>query len=369
MSPTAKPVPALFTPFRIGDIALRNRIVMAPLTRNRATRGNDAPNALNVEYYRQRAGAGLIITEGTQVSQQGQGYVWTPGMYTAEQIAGWKAITDAVHAEGGAIVAQLWHVGRVSHVSLQPGGQAPVAPSARVANTKTYIESGFAAVSAPRELSLDEIPAIIGEFVAAAQNAKAAGFDGIELHGAHGYLIDQFLRDGSNTRTDAYGGSVENRVRFALEVIEAVSKVFPKGRVGIRISPVSPANDARDSDPQALFMHLAARLSEAGIAFIHVVEGATREARDYLPFDYAALRRAFSGAYIANNGFTRELAIETIETGSADAIAFGRLFIANPDLVERLRRAAPLNTPVVETFYGGDATGYTDYPALADAAA
>jgi N-ethylmaleimide reductase len=369
MSPTAKPVPALFTPFRIGDIALRNRIVMAPLTRNRATRGNDAPNALNVEYYRQRAGAGLIITEGTQVSQQGQGYVWTPGMYTAEQIAGWKAITDAVHAEGGAIVAQLWHVGRVSHVSLQPGGQAPVAPSARVANTKTYIESGFAAVSAPRELSLDEIPAIIGEFVTAAQNAKAAGFDGIELHGAHGYLIDQFLRDGSNTRTDAYGGSIENRVRFALEVIEAVSKVFPKGRVGIRISPVSPANDARDSDPQALFMHLAARLSEAGIAFIHVVEGATREARDYLPFDYAALRKAFSGAYIANNGFTRELAIETIETGSADAIAFGRLFIANPDLVERLRRDAPLNTPVVETFYGGDATGYTDYPALADATA
>jgi N-ethylmaleimide reductase len=369
MSPTAKPVPALFTPFRIGDIALRNRIVMAPLTRNRATRGNDAPNALNVEYYHQRAGAGLIITEGTQVSQQGQGYVWTPGMYTAEQIAGWKAITDAVHAEGGAIVAQLWHVGRVSHVSLQPGGQAPVAPSARVANTKTYIESGFVAVSAPRELSLDEIPAIIGEFVTAAQNAKAAGFDGIELHGAHGYLIDQFLRDGSNTRTDAYGGSVENRVRFALEVIEAVSKVFPKGRVGIRISPVSPANDARDSDPQALFMHLAARLSEVGIAFIHVVEGATREARDYLPFDYGALRKAFSGAYIANNGFTRELAIETIETGSADAIAFGRLFIANPDLVERLRRDAPLNTPVVETFYGGDAKGYTDYPALTEAAA
>lgn len=369
MSSTAKPVPALFTPFRIGDIALRNRVVMAPLTRNRATHGNDAPNALNVEYYRQRASAGLIITEGTQVSQQGQGYVWTPGMYTAAQIAGWKAITDAVHAEGGAIIAQLWHVGRVSHVSLQPGGQAPVAPSARVANTKTYIESGFAAVSAPRELALDEIPAIIGEFVTAAQNAKAAGFDGIELHGAHGYLIDQFLRDDSNTRTDAYGGSIENRVRFALEVVEAVSKVFPKGRVGIRISPVSPANDARDSDPQALFMHLAAKLSEAGIAFIHVVEGATREARDYLPFDYGALRKAFKGAYIANNGFTRELAIETVETGAADAIAFGRLFIANPDLVERLRRDAPLNTPVVETFYGGDAKGYTDYPALTEQAA
>ncbi|PTM41104.1 alkene reductase [Bosea sp. 124] len=369
MSHSDPSVPALFTPFRIGDIAIRNRIVMAPLTRNRATHGNDAPNALNVEYYRQRASAGLIITEGTQVSQQGQGYVWTPGMYTPEQIAGWKAITDAVHAEGGKIVAQLWHVGRVSHVSLQPGGQAPVAPSARVANTKTYIASGFAAVSPPRALTLDEIPAIIGEFVSAAENAKAAGFDGIELHGAHGYLIDQFLRDDSNTRSDAYGGSIENRVRFALEVVDAVSKVFSKGRVGIRISPVSPANDARDSDPQALFMHLVTKLSEASIAFIHVVEGATREARDYLPFDYGALRKTFKGAYIANNGFTRELAIETIENGSADAIAFGRLFIANPDLVERLRRNAPLNTPVVETFYGGDATGYTDYPALAEQAA
>lgn len=369
MSHSDPSVPALFTPFSIGDIAVKNRIVMAPLTRNRATRGNDAPNALNVEYYRQRAGAGLIITEGTQVSQQGQGYVWTPGMYTADQVAGWKAITDAVHAEGGKIVAQLWHVGRVSHVSLQPGQQAPVSPSARVANTKTYIESGFASVSPPRELALDEIPRIIADFVIAAENAKAAGFDGIELHGAHGYLIDQFLRDDSNTRTDAYGGSIENRVRFALEVVEAVSKVFPKGRVGIRISPVSPANDARDSDPQALFTHLVTKLSEAGIAFIHVVEGATREARDYLPFDYGALRRAFKGAYIANNGFTRDLAIETIANGEADAIAFGRLFIANPDLVERLRRDAPLNTPVVETFYGGDAKGYTDYPALVEAAA
>lgn len=369
MSHSDPSVPALFTPFSIGDIAVKNRIVMAPLTRNRATRGNDAPNALNVEYYRQRAGAGLIVTEGTQVSQQGQGYVWTPGMYTAEQVAGWKAITDAVHAEGGKIVAQLWHVGRVSHVSLQPGGQAPVSPSARLASTKTYIESGFASVSQPRELALDEIPRIIADFVTAAENAKAAGFDGIELHGAHGYLIDQFLRDDSNKRTDSYGGSIENRARFALEVVEAVSKVFAKGRVGIRISPVSPANDARDSDPQALFTYLATKLGEAGIAFIHVVEGATREARDYLPFDYGALRRAFKGAYIANNGFTRELAIETIANGEADAIAFGRLFIANPDLVERLRQDAPLNTPVVETFYGGDAKGYTDYPALADAAA
>jgi N-ethylmaleimide reductase len=361
--------PKLFTPLTIGEIDLKNRVVMAPLTRNRATRGSDAPNALNVEYYRQRAGAGLIITEGTQVSQTGQGYVWTPGIYSAEQVAGWKALTDAVHAEGGKIAAQLWHVGRVSHVSLQPGNAAPVAPSALQAKTKTYIESGFAEVSAPRELALDEIPSIIAEFVAAAENAKAAGFDGVELHGAHGYLIDQFLRDDSNKRTDAYGGSIENRVRFALEVVEAVSKVFGKGRVGIRISPVSPANDARDSDPQALFEHLVGKLREAGIAFIHVVEGATREARDYLPFDYGALRRAFKGAYIANNSMTRELAIEAVEDGHADAVAFGRLFIANPDLVERLEADAPLNEPDVATFYGGDAKGYTDYPVLTDKAA
>lgn len=369
MSHSGDTLPALFTPLRIGDIELKNRIVMAPLTRNRATHGNDAPNALNVEYYRQRAGAGLIITEGTQVSQQGQGYAWTPGMYSQQQLVGWRAITDAVHAEGGKIAAQLWHVGRVSHVSLQPDNQPPVGPSALQAKTKTYIESGFAEVSTPRELALDEIPGVISEFVAAAENAKAAGFDGIELHGANGYLIDQFLRDGSNTRADAYGGSIENRVRFALEVVEAVSKVFPKGRIGIRISPVSPANDSRDSDPQALFTHLASKLGEAGIAFLHVVEGATGGARDNLPFDYGALRKAFKGVYIANNGYTRDLAIEAVSQDRADAIAFGKAFIANPDLVERLRLDAPLNAPVVETFYGGGAKGYTDYPALTEAAA
>jgi N-ethylmaleimide reductase len=359
----------LFEPFKLGDIALKNRIVMAPLTRNRATRGLDAPNALNVEYYRQRAGAGLIITEGTQISQQGQGYVWTPGIYSPEQIAGWKAVTDAVHAEGGKIIAQIWHVGRVSHVSLQPGNQAPIAPSAILANTKTYIESGFAEVSQPRELGLDEIPGIIADYAKAAENAKAAGFDGIELHGAHGYLLDQFLRDGSNTRSDIYGGPIENRVRLVLEVVDAVSKVFGKGRVGIRISPVSPANDARDSNPQALFLHLVEKLSESGIAFIHVVEGATRDARDYLEFDYAPLRKAFKGAYIANNSLTRELAIEALADKRADLVAFGRLFIANPDLVERLRLNAPLNTPDVATFYGGDAKGYTDYPFLTEKAA
>lgn len=369
MSQSGDHAASLFSSFRLGEIELQNRIVMAPLTRNRATRGSDAPNALNVEYYRQRASAGLIVTEGTQISQQGQGYVWTPGIYSDQQIAGWKQVTDAVHAAGGKIITQLWHVGRVSHVSLQPGQQAPVAPSAIPANTKTYIESGFTPVSEPRELSADEIPGIIADYVRAAENARAAGFDGIELHGAHGYLLDQFLRDGSNKRSDAYGGSLENRVRLVLEVIEAVAMVFPRGRIGLRISPVSPANDARDSDPQALFGYLVERLNETGIAFIHVVEGATREARDYLPFDYLALRKAFKGAYIANNGFTRELAIETLAEDRADLIAFGRLFIANPDLVERLQQDAPLNTPDLATFYGGDAAGYTDYPSLAEKAA
>jgi N-ethylmaleimide reductase len=361
--------PTLFSPLRLGDIELANRVVMAPLTRNRATPGNDAPNALNVEYYRQRAGAGLIISEATQISQQGQGYVWTPGMYTAEQVAGWKAVTDAVHAEGGKIIAQLWHVGRISHVSLQPGGQAPVAPSAIPAKGKTYVESGFVDVSAPRALALEELPGIVADYAKAAENAKAAGFDGIEIHAANGYLLDQFLRDGTNTRDDAYGGSIENRARLTLEVVDAVVKVFGKGRVGIRLSPVTPANDARDSDPQPLFAHLAARLDEAGLAFIHVIEGATGGPRDFLPFDYDALRKAFRGAYIANNGFDRASAIEAVASGRVDAVAFGRLFIANPDLVERLRRDSALNTPEPSLFYGGDGKGYTDYPTLQDAAA
>lgn len=357
-------LPKLFTPFRLGDLTLRNRVVMAPLTRNRANKHDDAPNALNVEYYRQRAGAGLIITEATQISQQGQGYIWTPGIYRNEHIAGWKTVTDAVHAAGGVIFMQLWHVGRVSHLSLQPGNQPPVAPSALQAKTKTYIESGFAEVSEPRALRLDEIPGIVADFVRAAENARAAGFDGVELHGAHGYLLDQFLRDGSNKRDDAYGGSIANRARLTLEVVDAVTRVFPKERVGIRISPVSPANDARDKHPQEVFGYLVQELDRRGIGFIHVVEGATREARDYLPFDYQALRKAFRGAYIANNGFTRELAVETVEKGEADLVAFGRLFIANPDLPERLRLDAPLNEPDTATFYGGDARGYTDYPAL-----
>jgi N-ethylmaleimide reductase len=358
----------LFQPFRLGDLTLPNRIVMAPLTRNRATKGTDAPNALNAEYYAQRASAGLLISEATQISQQAQGYIWTPGIYTAEQVAGWRRVTDAVHAAGGRIAIQLWHVGRVSHVSLQPNGGAPVAPSPIRAKTKTYVESGFVDVSEPRALTLDEIAGVIRDYETAARNAKEAGFDAVEVHGANGYLLDQFMKDGSNKRTDAYGGSIENRVRLTLEATQAVLKVWDKSRVGIRLSPVTPANDANDSNPQAVFNYAVAKLDELGLSFIHVIEGATGGPRDVAPFDYAALRRAFRGAYIANNGYTRELAIEAVSEDKADLVAFGRPFIANPDLVERLRVGAPLNEPDRDTFYGGDAKGYTDYPSLDRAA-
>ena len=354
----------IFSPFRLGPLTLPNRMVMAPMTRNRAGPGN-APTALNATYYAQRASAGLIVAEASQVSPQGLGYPGTPGIHDAKQIAGWKLVTDAVHEAGGRIFLQLWHVGRISHVSLQPNGAAPVAPSAIRANTQTFIASGFADVSEPHALTIEDIKAVIRDYVKAAENAKKAGFDGVEVHGANGYLIDQFLKDKTNRRTDAYGGSIDNRLRFALEVVDAVLGVWPRERVGIRLSPVNPFNDIADSDPARVFFPLVAKLSERGIAYIHVIEGQAGGPRDYAPFDYVVLRKSFSGAYIANNGYTRELAIEALREKHADLIAFGKLFIANPDLVERFRRNAPLNTPQQETFYGGDAHGYTDYPALA----
>jgi len=358
----------LFSPFQLGDLRLKNRVVMAPLTRNRATRGTDAPNDLNANYYRQRASAGLIISEASQISQQGQGYIWTPGIYSEAQVEGWRKVTEAVHHAGGLIFIQLWHVGRVSHVSLQPGGKQPVAPSAIAAKTKTFIESGFADVSQPRALELGEIPGIVADYRKAAENAKLAGFDGVEIHGANGYLIDQFLKDGTNKRSDAYGGSIENRARFALEVADAILGVWDKNRVGVRLSPVSPANDAADSEPEKIFTYLVERLSARGLGYIHVIEGATGGPRDNAPFDFAALRKAFSGAYIANNSYTRDLAIKVLHENRADLIAFGKLFISNPDLVERLRRNAPLTEPNRETFYGGDEEGYTDYPTLGELA-
>jgi N-ethylmaleimide reductase len=358
----------LFTPVTIGDLTLPNRIAMAPLTRNRAIDPNTTPSPLAPLYYRQRASAGLLITEASQISQQGQGYAWTPGSYTDEQVAAWKLVTEAVHEDDGHIFLQLWHVGRISHSSLQPNGGAPVAPSAIAARTPTFIESGaFAETSQPRALEASEIAGIVADYAHAAGCGRRAGFDGVELHGANGYLIDQFLRDGTNKRTDQYGGSIENRLRFALEVVDAVLKVWPPTRVGMRIAPVSPANDIADSNPTALFGALIEALSQRNLAYIHVVEGATGGPRDAHGFDFLALRRAFSGAYIANNGYTRALAIEAIAQNRADMIAFGRPFISNPDLVERLRIDAPLAESDKATYYGGGAEGYVDYPALSPA--
>lgn len=352
----------LFEPYTLGALTLSNRIVMAPLTRNRA--GADfVPGDLAVEYYSQRASAGLLIAEATQISQQGQGYQDTPGIYTSAQIDGWRKVTDAIHAKGGHIVLQLWHVGRVSHVDLQPNRGAPVAPSAIRAATKTFVNNGFVDVSEPRALSLEEIPGIVEDFRKAAANAIAAGFDGVEVHGANGYLLDQFAKDGANVRTDDYGGSVENRARLMLEVTAAVAAEIGPDRTGIRISPVSPVNGVTTSDPQAQFNYIVEELEKLGIVYLHVVEGATGGPRDVALFDYDALRKRFSRTYIANNGYDLELATTRLHEGKADLFAFGRPFISNPDLVERLKTGAPLAKLNPATLYGGGAEGYTDYPA------
>ncbi len=360
----AKPDETLFQPFTLGDLTLANRIVMAPLTRNRAEHGTEAPHALNALYYGQRASAGLIISEATQISRQGQGYAWTPGMFTPAQREGWRGVTKAVHDKGGRIFAQLWHVGRISHVALQENGAAPVAPSAIQAKAKTFITTGFVDTSMPRALELSEIPGVIADYAHAATTALEAGFDGIELHAANGYLIDQFLKDGTNQRTDAYGGSIENRIRFALEAVDAILKVTPANRLGIRLSPAM-VSDAADSNPQALFGALVEALSRRRLAYIHLIEGQTGGARDAVAFDYGALKRAFSGAYMANNGYDRAMALAAVAEGRADMVAFGRPFISNPDLVARLAADAALNPLVQATLYGGGAEGYTDYPPLA----
>lgn len=356
--------PSLFEPYALGALTLANRIVMAPLTRNRAGAGL-VPSALAATYYAQRASAGLLITEATQISPQAQGYQDTPGLYTPEQIAGWRAVTDAVHAKGGRIFVQLWHVGRVSHVDLQPGGAAPVAPSAIRAATKVFVNNGFADVSEPRALELHELPGIVDDFRQAAANAIAAGFDGVEIHGANGYLLEQFIKDGANQRTDAYGGSIENRARLLLEVVAAVSKQIGADRTGVRISPVSPASGISGSDPQPHYDYIAEQLDALGIVYLHVVEGATGGPRDAVPFDYAALRSKFTRTYLANNGYDLELANAQLRAGNVDLVAFGRPFISNPDLVERLHTGAALAPLNPATLYGGGAEGYIDYPPLA----
>jgi N-ethylmaleimide reductase len=356
--------PTLLSPIRHEDLVLPNRIVMAPLTRNRAAPDGDVPHELNAEYYAQRASAGLIISEGTQISPEGKGYAWTPGIYSPEQVEGWKRVTGAVHDKNGRIFAQLWHVGRVSHTSLL-GGEAPVAPSAIVAQTQTFDGEKMVAVSEPRALGEGEIARVVEDYRKAAENAKIAGFDGVELHAANGYLIDQFLRDGANRREDSYGGSVENRTRFLREVLEALTSVWPASRIGVRFSPFSNFSGIADSDPMSVFGRAVEIADEFGLFYLHLVEGQTGGPRE-VPEGCSIqdLRRRFNGLYMANNGYDPVMAERAVESGEADLIAFGKLYIANPDLVERIAKGARLNGWDESTFYGGGARGYTDYPVL-----
>lgn len=366
----ASQITDLFQPYAMGSLNLANRLVMAPLTRSRALAG-DVPGPLTVTYYAQRASAGLIISEASQISPQGKGYIQTPGIYSAEQVAGWKQVTDAVHAKGGKIVIQLWHVGRISHPALQEGGALPVAPSAVTPKGWVFTGQGKEDMVTPRALELAELPGVVADYKRAAQNAKAAGFDGVEIHAANGYLIDQFLRDKTNLRTDNYGGSIENRARLLLEVTDAILEVWAKDRVGVRLSPISAVNDIDDSNPEPVFTYAVQELAKRKIGFLHIVEGTTGGPRvpgKPTDFDLDKLRRIFPNTYIANNGYTREMAIEARAKNSTDLIAFGKDYISNPDLVERLRRNAPLNALDAATLYGGDAHGYTDYPFLDNAA-
>ncbi|MGE5026866.1 MAG: alkene reductase [Betaproteobacteria bacterium] len=349
----------LFTPLQLGLHTLGNRLVMAPLTRNRAGTGN-VPQPINVEYYRQRATAGLIISEGSQISPSAVGYPATPGIHSPEQIAGWKQVTDAVHGRGGRIFLQLWHCGRISHPSLLPDNALPVAPSAIRPQGEVFTYQGPQPFVTPRALETGEIPGIVEDYRQAAKNALAAGFDGVEIHAANGYLLDQFIRDGANQRTDAYGGSLEGRSRLLLEVAAAVTGVWGADRVGVRLSPINSFNDMRDSNPQKTFEFMAAALNAFDLAYLHGME------LDFGPaphdFDFARFRRCFKGRYMANGGYDQVRANAALASGYADMVAFGVPFLANPDLPERFARSAPLNTPDPGTFYGGNEKGYTDYP-------
>ncbi|MCS4505959.1 alkene reductase [Arhodomonas aquaeolei] len=365
-SPRNPAVEPLFQPLRVGDVAVPNRIVMAPLTRNRAGGGN-APTELMARYYSQRAGAGLIVAEATQIRPDGQGYLYTPGIHSDEQVAGWRRVTDAVHEAGGRMALQLWHVGRISHTSLL-NGEAPIAPSAIRAEAKTYTANGFEPVSEPRALEASEIPGLVADYARAAERARDAGFDLVEIHAANGYLIEQFLKDGANQRTDDYGGSIENRARLLFEVTDAIVEAVGAGRVGIRISPVTPANGISESDPTPLYEHVVDGLAARSLAYVHIIEGATGGDRGFQPFDYAALRRRFPGCWMANNGYTPAMAGEAVASGYADLVAFGRSFISNPDLVQRIALDAPMQKADSSTFYGGDERGYTDYPFMEQAA-
>ncbi|MCA3717021.1 MAG: alkene reductase [Brevundimonas sp.] len=357
----------LFDPIDLGALKLKNRIVMAPLTRSRAIAGQ-VPTPLAPEYYGQRASVGLIISEATQISRSGQGYPDTPGIFTEAQVQGWKAVTEAVHARGGLIVAQLWHVGRVSIAAYQPDGRPAVAPSA-IAAEGNAMKEDFTMVpfETPRALTLDEIQGVIADYVHAAEMAKKAGFDGVEVHGANGYLIDQFLKDGSNQRDDRYGGAVENRLRFMLEVVSAVVAVWGADRVGIRLSPSNGSNGTKDSDPAAVFVPAAAALKPFGLAYLHLIEGEPGTVMapwEGAPLLAARMREAFGGPLMLNGGLTRETAEKALAEGRADLVSVGVPVLSNPDLVARWKTNAPLNAPDRATFYGGGAKGYTDYPAL-----
>lgn len=349
----------LFSPVTMGDITLANRMVMAPLTRNRADQDN-APHDLNVTYYQQRATAGLIITEATQISAEGVGYPGTPGIYSGEQVAGWTKVTNAVHAEGGKIFIQLWYCGRISHPDLLPDNQTPVAPSAIKPEGEAITFEGMKSFVTPRALATNEISDIVGQFKHAAKMAKQAGFDGVEIHAANGYLIDQFLRDGSNQRTDEYGGSNENRMRLLNEVLDAVFEVWPGNRVGIRFSPENSFNSISDSNPSEHFDYFVTQLNARNLAYLHVLEGDMMSKS--VNVDYRALRDSYTGLYMANNGYDKGRADKSLGNGDSDVVAFGVPFLANPDLVSRYQQDLPLNAANPDTFYGGAEEGYTDYP-------
>ena len=359
---------SLFDPIRVGDISLANRIVMAPLTRNRAVGG--IPTATMAEHYRQRASAGLIVTEASHISPMAQGYLDTPGIFLPEHVEAWRRITDGVHAAGGKIVIQLWHVGRISHSSLLPNGAAPVSSTNVAARTKTFTRDGFVPVSTPRALRDDELPGVVVEYRHAARCAMQAGFDGVEVHSANTYLLEQFLRDSINDRSGLYGGSIVNRARLLIEVMQAVSEEVGAARMGVRFSPTTTFGKSSplDSDPQTLYGHVVEQLAPMGLAYVHMLQGETSGARQpegILEFDYAALRKKFPGAWIVNNGYTRVEGMEAVASGQADLVAYGRPFISNPDLVRRLKDNAPFNELRADKLYGGDGEGYTDYPALA----
>ncbi|MEJ2870481.1 alkene reductase [Actinomycetospora sp. OC33-EN08] len=358
----------LFSPVKLGPYDLPHRIVMAPLTRMRAGDGW-VPTDLNVEYYAQRASAAFVLAEASQVAPEGMGYHSTPGIHSPEQIEGWRRVTEAVHARGGRIFLQLWHSGRISHPLLQPDGGQPIGPSAVPADGLAFTLDGPRPCAEPRALETDEIPEIVDQFGKGARNAMDAGFDGVELHGANGYIIDQFLQDGANHRTDDYGGSIENRSRFLFDVVRAVTEIWGRDRVGVRLSPCGTYNGIFDSDPQSLFRHVASQLSRYGIGYLHIIEPriAGVETVDRAPEGLGVdeLRPYFPGTMITAGAYNRESAESVLRAGNADLVAFGRLFLANPDLPARFAAGSPLNPYDRDTFYGGDARGYTDYPLLA----